>query len=821
MLGGCFCLVVCIIVSPVLAQGQDVFVLEGIQLAQLAHEQQVSNELDKYDPPVELAPIQISETTEKKEEPGAAAEQSGETERQAQEATSEELTATKNVQQVEAPVENKVNQSQEASAAGGPTAETQQTKDAEQSSGEGEASPPKQSVEINGDIVEYSVEKNMIIAEGNVVVVNKDMNLYCDKVEFDRAANIAYASGHVRLKMIKGEASEMTGDKLTFDVNTMTGTFDEAKIFAQPYYGFGKEVAKVGENHMQMKDDYVTTCDLEKPHFRLASRKMDVYPGDKLIARNVRMIIGKIPLLYIPRFTQDLTGKEPVVTFVPGMDKEWGLFLLSSWRYRFNENFKGIVHLDAREKRDVAWGIDLDYKMPDYGTGRIRTYYMNERRITSKRFFQPRPSPTIEKERFKVEWRHKWKISENTNTILQYYRLSDSTIIKDYFEREFDEDTDPNTYFLLTHLLPVGIFSYRTDTRVNRFTSAVERLPEVRYDLGSYSILNSGFFLSNSTMYSNLTSKTASPSEVRQKTMRVHTESTLSYPMKIGIFEMSPFVGGRNTYYSKTKDPDQYGAIRGIFQTGANLSTRFFKVFDVHVKKFGLDINRLRHTITPQVAYAFNTLPTTTSDQLDSFDSIDSLNINHVINFGLENKLQTKRNDVSVDLLRLFIDAPFNLKEAPGKGGFNTISADIDFKPVDWVTFFFDAAYDSQKEYLSTANFDLYINGGSKWTLDIGKRWNREVDDQLTTALSYTINPKWALRSYTRFDLRGGILKEQEYTLRRDLHCWTMDINFNETRRQGDELWMVFTLKAFPDMVVDFGTSFNRRKQGSQSSEGD
>ncbi len=48
-----------------------------------------------------------------------------------------------------------------------------------------------------------------------------------------------------------------------------------------------------------------------------------------------------------------------------------------------------------------------------------------------------------------------------------------------------------------------------------------------------------------------------------------------------------------------------------------------------------------------------------------------------------------------------------------------------------------------------------------------------------------------------------------------------MDINFNETRTKGSEIWIVFTLKAFPDFMVDMGTSFNKRKAGSQSSEGE
>ena len=44
-----------------------------------------------------------------------------------------------------------------------------------------------------------------------------------------------------------------------------------------------------------------------------------------------------------------------------------------------------------------------------------------------------------------------------------------------------------------------------------------------------------------------------------------------------------------------------------------------------------------------------------------------------------------------------------------------------------------------------------------------------------------------------------------------------MDICFNETREKGSELLFVFTLKAFPDMAIEGGSSFNKRKSGSQN----
>jgi hypothetical protein len=303
--------------------------------------------------------------------------------------------------------------------------------------------------------------------------------------------------------------------------------------------------------------------------------------------------------------------------------------------------------------------------------------------------------------------------------------------------------------------------------------------------------------------------------------MRVDLDNELSYPMKIGPIEMVPFVGGRNTYYSKTRDPEEYGSIRGIFRTGSSLSTKFYKVYDAQIEQFGLNIHRLRHIISPSVSYEFANYPSIAPDQLDPFDGVDTLDINHALTFSLENKLQTKRNDESVELLRAIISTDFPLKEDTSKGGFGIIRTDIDFRPMDRVTFYFDSTYDTQEEYLTTANFDMYVNGGEKWSVNIGKRWNRNVDDQLTTGYNYKFNPIWAFRASTRFDLRSGILKEQEYSLSRDLHGWVMDINFNETRKQGNEIWLVFTLKAFPDMAIDFGTSYNKRQAGSQSSEGD
>ena len=668
-------------------------------------------------------------------------------------------------------------------------------------------------VELNGDQVEYSVDGNQVIAKGNVVVTHSQAVLYCDEVELSRDTNIAHARGHVRLVSEEGEIS---GDEMTFDFETMTGDFHNAKIVADPYYGGAKKISKVGENEILMHEGYMSTSDFDKPEYRMTSKKIEVYPGDKLIARSNKFKLGSIPLVYLPKYTQSLKDTRPRFQIIPGYDKDWGAFLLTSWRQHFNDHLTGTLHLDYRERLDVGSGFDVDYKTDDFGNGIVKTYYTNERRIVSRHLWEERLAPTPERERYKIEWRHKWDVDEKTNAIMQYYKLSDDTFLKDYFESENDKEGNPPTFFVLTRGLPVGTMSFRTDARVNRFEESVERIPEVRYDLSSKELGDTGVYFKNFTTVSKLTKKFPSPTELRHHTDRIHTENELSYPMKVGFVEMKPFVGEELTYYSKAKDEEESGGVRAMKKTGVSLSTKFYRIFDLDAFLFGEPIDRLRHILTPSVSYLYSERPTISSGQLNQFDSIDSRDRADRVNVALENKLQVKRDDKTKEFLRAVVSSDYFLEKDPAGEGFEVLQTDIDLKPADWLTLYFDSDYLLETQTVSTANFDIYVNSGSRWNFGIGRRYNAEVDDQITTQFFWKLNSKWAFRLLDRFNIEDGDLEEQEYVLTRDLHSWEMDFHVNDTKGEGGEFILLFRLKAFPDIGVDFGTGFNKRESGSE-----
>jgi hypothetical protein len=234
-------------------------------------------------------------------------------------------------------------------------------------------------------------------------------------------------------------------------------------------------------------------------------------------------------------------------------------------------------------------------------------------------------------------------------------------------------------------------------------------------------------------------------------------------------------------------------------------------VYDVSTNAMSLDIHQLRHVITPSVAYEYQHHPTLRRSHLVQYDSIDALVRVHSAKLSLENKLQTKREGVSVDLARAVVSTDFVLQEDEARpSSFNNVNVEFDLEPYEWLGFYFVARYEPQTQQLETVNFDLYINDTKDiWYLRIGDRYHYEVDHQFETEVGWKINPKWSVCVNQRYDFDSGRSKERGIAVRRDLHSWNMDVLFKSERDNGSEILFVFSLKGFDDVHLRGRSSFS------------
>lgn len=697
-------------------------------------------------------------------------------------------------------------------------------------------------IECDGDQVEYFEKEKKIIGSGDVVIKYKDMKLTCDKVTIWTDTYDANAEGNVRLT--QGDSS-FGGEKLHYNFKNNTGRIENFKGYYDPWYSRGRSAECLSEEEILVKNSYITTCSHEVPHWKISANRVEIYPERMVNMYNAAMWINplsipnfNIPLLWIPYYCHPLDDNRPQVSLLPGKRKDWGLYLLTAWRYHLTPNQKGYFHLDYREKRDLAVGMDYIYDSKIIGKGNIFGYYMLERKLGRKHFYDKwrddDGDPTVEEEKGFLRIRHQWEMTPNTLVTAELYKYKDEDFLKDYFFNDYEKDEHPLSYILASHSLPFGTLSLLTRKRMNRFDNVTELLPQAEFNIYNQQIGRSSFYYSGdfkavnmNKVYARHTDEDPGEIEDPQHANIYDSYNKLSYQTKVGPISVTPYAGMRETYISREADGDG-GFVNGAAYVGFDASTKFFKVFDVQGEFFGVELNRLRHIVTPTMGYSHVSKPTHPADEMLS----DGVTRSSSMTLGLENRLQTKRGpdgDEVADIAMLLVETSYDFDHTPG-AQFGDYTAKLELRPYDWLTATSDAKIDPHllyhHEWLQTITNNVSINFDNKATLGIGHSYQAGANN-IIAQLNLDFIPGWKFSIYEDFDILGtrhGVkkkddLKEQQYVITKDLHCWEMDLRYNVSRDQGEEIMIIFRLKAFPDIPFEFGRSYHKPKVGSQSYE--
>lgn len=712
--------------------------------------------------------------------------------------------------------------------------------DAPQEKKQGVALEP---ITVNGDVVEFSTETKEFTATGNVEVFYKGTKLTCQKLTLNSETKDAIAEGDARLDEKEGT---IEGYRLKYNFQTKTGTIVNAGFRSNPYFGKARDFYKVSDAEFIVKKAYLTTCSLDNPHWRLKTRKINFFPGDKIQMKDAVFYAGTAPLLYLPTYNRSLKDPMMHVQVDVGKSKIWGPYVLSAWRYNLAENLTGRVYFDVRSKLGVAEGFGANYTTKGFGKGDFKYYYTQERDKT-RRLNESVDVPKVF-QRYLIRERHKWDINEQTNLIAEYYKIVDSRrmimgsqedFLKDYFFREYEKINQPPSYLTLHHSFNYSSVDLYLQKRVNRWYDPgyLERLPEVKYSMPSLQIGNTPFYFSSESSLGNFNKKNTSTSTPATNAAnpdahvnRLDTTNKFSFPAKVSFIQFTPFVSNRETFYDK----DVFGnriSPRTVFSSGADMSTKIYRIFNIKSDLLGININGLRHIITPSTGYSYSHTPTILSSKLKQIDGVDSVSgSSNSASLSLSNKLQTKRNNQSVDLVDFLVTNTYTFKPKTGDKRGSSLG-DFLYKlkilPYSWLRIEGDAAYnhsgasssDSYRKF-SNANYDVYFDFGEDRHFGFGQRYQRKGGNEITYSFKWRLNPKWKFSFYQR-RMRGHAptlnrgLKEQEYSITRDLHCWEVDMTYNGTKGKGSSLWFIFRIKAFPEMEFGYQQDYHVPKSGS------
>ncbi|TAN36338.1 MAG: LPS-assembly protein LptD [Verrucomicrobia bacterium] len=699
-------------------------------------------------------------------------------------------------------------------------------------------------IEVNADQLEYLQEQQVIVGRGHVVITRGRERLTADFVKAHTDTQVAEARGNVTLDR---EGGVWRGEKLIYNFKTHQGDFGAFVAYTDPFFIRADASQRVTTNEFVLHNATFTTCDGDDPQFFMRSSEAHILNGATLEAYGVVPYLYGVPIFWLPYWQRSLDPE--VVTFylVPGYSSHMGAFALTGYGYRLADNLRSVTHVDVRSMRGVGVGEDILWKDPAPAKkyeGALRGYYAND----PNPFLHADEDRTemVKNQRYRLKLQDSRTLSERDAMLVEANYLSDPYVLEDFFDEEFRAGVQPENRFSLMHRGDIYSAGLLANTRLNNFFENIDRLPEADLDiyqtkLGDtpfyYESQNSAAFLRH--VYPNSSNTNAPTYPADYDAFRVDSAHTLYYPMRhFDFLSVIPRVGYRGTFYSKTYTTssitnisvltnavvtptgtnyvlsttnqlaqlltEQGAGLRNLPQLGVETSFKAFKVLYDGPTGIGRDVG-LRHVAEPYANYTYQPEPNLRPTDLPQFDAVDQLDLEHDVQLGLRNKLQTKRRGYVHNLVDADVYTYYRLEKTPtGTNDFSDIYTLTRLRPVDWFMVDFDAAFNPYNTEFDYFNTQIAFLTDDESRLSFEHRYTKDANNLISGELLLFPHDRWSFRTYARYDIENSQLQEHSYLLQHKNDC--LGIGVGVRRLENDTMfWVQLWLSAFPQMMADLG----------------
>ncbi len=255
-------------------------------------------------------------------------------------------------------------------------------------------------INVNGDVLSYIAEEDLGIAEGNALIQLADgTRITGNRLLFYRRERRLRSDGPFLMEQPPGPQGrgvrQIQGENLDLDIPSRTAQFETSLVIlpgeepgTKVFVRSEETTALLGDQIFFEKATITTSPEPPITHYVQGDR-VEVFPDDRVIVYDARMFAGGelteqgdlqagTQIAYFPLFVYSLRDHQWIL---PGQSETEGVFIKSSWAYRFDEYNFGGLRVDAIQKKGLGVGFLHDYILPitdSVNYGRAQFYLVTE-----------------------------------------------------------------------------------------------------------------------------------------------------------------------------------------------------------------------------------------------------------------------------------------------------------------------------------------------------------------------------------------------------------------------------------------------------------
>jgi len=628
----------------------------------------------------------------------------------------------------------------------------------------------------------------VLTATGNVEVTHGVARLEADRVEFDRVSGVAIAAG--RVVFYDGE-DRLTGDRIEYNTRTGTGVVHRAHAFSAPYYRLsGEQIERLDESVYRVSGAVFTTCEDDPPTWSFRAGTVTADLNDFVFGRDASFWVKNVPIIpFIPFFTAPLRRDRQTGFLVPtvGSSSRRGLFAKTPFFWAIDDSQDATVSLDAYSERGLGANGEYRYVLSQNAQGALSGFVIHE-------FLRDGDL------RAYGGLKHSWTIDPSLSFRADLNVVNDDRVLRVYGDRLSERSVQraESNVFLTKRWEQwnfVGNVLWYQDLTTERRLE-LQRVPDLRLQSIRSPVPGlPGFLYEVESSFTNFIREEGSEGARAD----VHTRLFRPIPVA-GYFAVTPFVGGRATYYnvrvigvqpvrdgSLVEQTQDASRIRGIAELGTDVETRASRIY---LWNGVWNVDRVQHVLEPRVG--FLRAIATNASGIPRWDGVDEFGDRTRLTYSLTNRLFAKTiggedgAPVRWEMVRFAVSQFYDFGEP--ERGLGPVTADLIFQPGRVFQFRGDVEQDvrGQGTRRASADASLLLHD---LTATVGVQYNeRDRVEFVRAQLTARVSRHLTVRGGSNWDVRENAFVENRVGV--DLHwqCWAFSITYINRKKDDNEV---------------------------------
>jgi len=219
-------------------------------------------------------------------------------------------------------------------------------------------------ITIEAEEITYDAATNVVTARGRVRVTHALFRLFADTMTFDLRTQVV-----TRVRLIDAQGRELRGTRVVYAILRGEAIITLAETIVDRVY-IRAERVQGNAVRLTVDEATITTCDPTRPLYRITARRVEIIPGEELVARDASIWLGSVRVLTLPTYRMSLReARGPRLPGV-GSNPTDGLWIDYRYPYRLGDmagelygkygQISGFFLLNTLSYDQPLWRLTLD-----------------------------------------------------------------------------------------------------------------------------------------------------------------------------------------------------------------------------------------------------------------------------------------------------------------------------------------------------------------------------------------------------------------------------------------------------------------------------